>query len=52
MLEVDRAVELDVCHVAVKERHILLMLQRSLLGEDLMYLTLDFGAGRDLVPQV
>ena len=52
VLEVDRAVQLDVGDVPIEEAHILLVLQRALLAHNRVDLTLDFGAGGDLVAKV
>ena len=52
MLEVDRAVQLDVGDVAIEEAHILLVLQRALLAHNRVDLPLNFGAGGDLVAKV
>ena len=52
VLEVDRAVQLDVGDVAIEEAHILLVLQRALLAHNRVDLPLNFGAGGDLVAKV
>ena len=51
VLEVERAIQLDVRHISIEELHILLPLQGALLGDDGVYLPLDFGTGGDLVAQ-
>ena len=52
VLEVDRAVQLDIGDVPIEEAHILLVLQRALLAHNRVDLTLNFSAGGDLVAEV